>query len=363
MKNEASESEKLKRNLGKCWIRKLYLWWDHYNEEYLSSALNRPLIGLGRGEVILGSWDGMRKVLTISYRHIQEDVWLEVMETLRHEMAHQYVDEILRVTNQAPHGEAFCKACKMLRCSPHSRLMRSDRLVRQRADDRVLRVLKKVLSLASSPNEHEAHTAVQKAQHLLVKYNIDLVELDRERSFETRCLGEVKARRTSAELWLASLLNRFFFVEVIWTQSYDPRRDRTGSILQIYGTSQNLEMAEYVFGYLFTLLDGLWESYKVEAGIQSNAERQRYFSGVLEGFYRKLENQEKWLEKTQALVWKGDTQLKAFYQYLNPRVEKRYRTGVSPTEAYAHGFRKGHQVTIHRPISRVVVEKGRVLEE
>ena len=345
------QAERLKLDLRTAWTRKLYLWWGYYNEEYLSGALKRPVIRLGGGEGTLGSWDGTRRVLTVSDRHVERDAWLQVMETLRHEMAHQVVDEVLEAADEAPHGAAFREACRRLRCRPNPRATRADVGGGEAEDDRVVRVLKKVLSLASSPNEYEAQTAVQKARQLLVKYNIDLVELDRERRFETRCLGGVKGRRTSAELWLASLLNRFFFVEVLWVQSYDARRDRPGSILQIYGTPQNLDMADYVYGYLFALLDRLWKAYRVENDIRSNRERQRYFSGVLEGFYRKLEAQERRLEETRALVWKGDSRLKAFYRYLNPRVETRYGGGVNPTEAYRDGVREGRRVTIQRPIA------------
>ena len=344
------QSETLRLELRNAWTSKLLRWWHDYNDEYLSGALRPPIIQLGNQSQHLGQWDRARRTLSISAAHIERNPWLSVMETLRHEMAHQYAHEVLKAEDEGSHGEAFRQACEKLRCSPSPRAGETDLERPEGEEDKILRVLKKVLSLASSPNEHEAQAAMQKARGLLVKYNIDLVELDRDRRFETRSLGEVKGRHTSAELWLGSLLNRFFFVEVLWVQSYEARRDRPGTILQVYGTAQNLDMAGYVYDYLTGLLDSFWEAYKKEQGIQANRERQRYFAGVLEGFYRKLQDQEKDLTEHQALVWKGDAKLKAFYRYLNPSVVTRYGGGVMQTEAYRDGVEDGRKVTIHRPV-------------
>ena len=339
----------LKRRLHNEWNRQLYRWWDSYNREYLSQALGKPLIRIGEGEQELGSWNPQRRTLTISQAHILGDRWSSVMDTLRHEMAHQYVDEVLKPAGEGPHGPAFQKACQRLRCLPRPT---KESQKRDQQEDKIFRVLKKILSLAGSPNEHEAHAAVKKARYLLTKYSIDLVEFDRERHFSSRCLGRVKGRRMSYELWLASILNEFFFVEVLWAESYDARAGRSGSVLEIYGTTANLEMAEYVYHYLLDLLDRLWEEYKIRNGIQLNRERQRYFAGVLEGFYRKLQKQASTLDKTHALVWKGDPRLQSFYRYLNPRIQKRYWGGPSRTRAYEDGRREGGRVAIQKPIEK-----------
>ncbi|MDA2933114.1 DUF2786 domain-containing protein [Acidobacteria bacterium AH-259-D05] len=358
------ESDALRRKLRNSWNRKLYLWWHYYNQEYLTGALNKPLIRVGRAAQELGSWNGERRTLTISEAHIVRDPWLSVMDTLRHEMSHQYVEEVLKAKNEQPHGSAFHEACRRLRCVPRAESTREELANtkgRRVPEEKILRLLKKVLSLAGSPNEHEAQAAVEKARYLLVKYSIDLVKLDQERHFSMRCLGQVKGRRMSYELWLASILNEFFFVEVLWAESYDALRGQTGSVLQIFGTPANLEMAEYVYHYLLHLLDRLWEEYKAVTGLRPNRERQRYFAGVLEGFYRKLQKQETTLQKTYALVWKGDPKLREFYRYLNPKVQKRYWGGASRTRVYQDGRQEGKRVTIQRPIAEAGAGLGGLL--
>ena len=336
-------------DLHRSWIRKLYSWWRHYNEEYLGGVLRLPLIELGGAGEVLGSWDGSRRLLRIAASHIAADPWLRVMETLRHEMAHQYAGEVLQATDEAPHGEAFRRACAVLRCTPAARASSEDEHSRGESD-RLLQRLQKVLSLTDSPNEHEAETAVQKARRLLLKYNIDVVELDQQRSFGHRCLGSIKGRRASYELWLAAILQEFFFVETLWVPTYRAQEDKTGTVLEIYGTSANLDMAEYVYAYLCGLLQRLWLEYKTRQELPGNRERQRYWAGVLEGFHHKLREQEQAIASERALVWRGDGQLAAYYRHINPRVHTRYGSGVAESAAYRDGLEEGRRVQIHRPV-------------
>ena len=347
-----SRSEAIQEALRTSWIRKLMMWWKHYNSLYLDDALTMPVIRLGDGLSTLGHWQVEIRTLTISDAHIRRDAWVAVLDTLRHEMAHQYVHEVLGVHHEDPHGGSFRSACEKLRCSPSASTRKGDLDGEPTEDDRILRLLQKVLSLANSPNENEAQAAMQKAHQLLMKYNIDLVALDKKRRFEMRTLGEVKGRHTSAELWLGSLLGRFFFVEVLWLQSYDAHRDQFGSVMQVYGTPENLDMAAYVYAYLNRVLDELWKSYRQLNAVQNNRERQRYFAGVLAGFYKKLAAQADSLEQTEALIWKGDTQLQAFFRYNNPHVQTRQSGGVRATEAYRAGLQDGQNVVIHKPVAQ-----------
>ena len=348
--------------LYEAWNRKLYQWWHYYNEQYADEALRAPLISLSQAGHELGHWDGAHRRLTISARHIERDPWLEVMETLRHEMAHQYVDEMLRPSGdhhrsddppgpdadaERPHGAAFARACERLRCSARSRGKSSP----APQDDRILRVLQKILALGASPNEHEAQAAVNKARRLLLRYNVDLVELDRERAFEARTLGAVKGRRASYELWLALLLQDFFFVEALWVHSYEALAEKPGTVLRIYGTPTNLEMAAYVYDYLSGLLGRIWQAYKEREGLRGNRERQRFYAGVLEGFYHKLQEQETTIRAAGALVWRGDSQLRRYYRYLNPHVRTYRGRGVVASAAYRDGVQEGRQVEIRRPVA------------
>ena len=146
------------------------------------------------------------------------------------------------------------------------------------------------------------------------------------------------------------ILHEFFFVEVLWSPTYQPLSDREGTILQIYGTPANLDMAEYVYAFLSGLLGQLWAGYKERQGLRGERQRQAYYVGVLQGVYGALREQEGRISASQALVWKGDPRLQEYYRYLNPRVRVRRSGGVAATPAYQHGMEEGRRVRIHRPL-------------
>jgi hypothetical protein len=343
--------------LSNAWLRTLAKWWKHYNHEFLRDALRLPIIQLADSDQTLGAWHGTHRLLKISSRHIQRDPWSRVLDTLRHEMAHQFVDEVLQPADETAHGSAFADACERLRCD--SKASSQPDAASGHAgpqEERVIRLVRKLLSLAGSSNENEAQAAMRKARRLLLEYNIDLVRSDADRHFERRLLGEVKGRHPAWELWVAMLLSDFFFVEVLWAHSYDPGRDRQGTVLEIYGTRTNLEMADYVYGFLHGLLPRLWDRYRAAQGLMDNKERMRFYAGVTQGFHEKLAlqaRQGRVTEPEQAateLVWHGDDQLQDFYRYHNPRVVTRMTGGVAATDAFHHGVAAGRRVTIHRPV-------------
>ena len=341
------------RELTGAWTRALYRWWEHYDREYLRQALRRPQIRLGEGRTQLGSWDPALRRITISRRHILDDPWHEVMETLRHEMAHQYAGEVLGADGEPPHGPGFREACRRLRCDGEADTRPA--ADRPEPGGRVVERVKKLLSLAGSPNENEARAAMDKARRLLLKYNVDLVEADGERGFTRRRLGPVKGRHASWELWLAMILNDFFFVEVLWARSYAAGRDLEGTVLEVYGTPANADMAEYVHGYLTWLVRSLWDDYRAQRSLEGQRERMRYWAGLLQGFHDQLSRGRRAGSAAGAaseeLVWKGDARLRAYYRYHNPRVVTRQSAGVAATEAFDHGVEAGRRIRLRRPLS------------
>jgi hypothetical protein len=117
-------------------------------------------------------------------------------------------------------------------------------------------------------------------------------------------------------------------------------------------------MAHYVYDYLRTVMTSLWTHYRKVRRVPDQRQRQRYFAGVLDGFYRKLEQQERIIRETKALVWRGDSRLTAYFRHLNPRVRVCYSGGVAATEAYRAGVDDGRRVTLHRPIEEAKSSHG-----
>jgi len=338
--------------LQRDWVRQLQKFYELYNHNYAGKKLRRPLFRIGFGSERLGQWDRSVRTLTISAKHILEHPWESVLDTLRHEMAHQYVNEVMGLTGAPPHGETFAKACQVLRVDP-ARTRSAAGLGRIESSaverDRILSRVKLLLALAKSPNEHEAANAMRMANKYLLKYNLDLAQAEGPLEYETRHLGRCSARIQECEYVLAQILQEHFFVQVIWTFSYDAVADRKGRILQISGTPENLEMAEYVYHYVMNLTERLWESHRKGEEARGGT-RLQYLAGLLRGLQEKLDSQRLELKEQFGLIWLGDLQLKKYYRYINPYVRTTGTSGVSRGERFRAGLRDGRKITIHKGV-------------
>ena len=355
--------------LQASWIRQLAWHYDLINYQFLDSALRPPTFRLSESIRKLGEWNPVHRTLTIGFEHIWTNSWEAVLDTMRHEMAHQYVHEILGLVHAPPHGAAFELACKKLRCdaSATAEPDGTERLEESTAErDKILARIRDLFALAGSPNEHEAANAMRMAQKYLLKYNLELADLDRSRGYRMRFLGECSARTQEYEYTLSTILKKHFFVQVIWTHSYDARDDRAGKLLEIYGTPQNLDVAEYVYEYVMRVAESLWDERKHEL-VRSRAPGQRgtrlqYLAGLLRGLLQKLDSQQHELSEDHGLVWAGDERLKEFYRHHNPRIGSVSTSGVSRNGQFNAGVRDGREITIRRGVSDAAAERGRRIE-
>ena len=220
------------------WILQLYESWDFYNWYYVKKALKRPVIRLSSGSRTLGQWDSEQRTIFITRVHLERNPWHEVMDTLRHEIAHQFVSEVLLVDDEMPHGPAWREACRRLRVSPEATCSDHRKLLPDEDEEgthRLLSKFKKLMALSGSSNEHEARAAMAKAREFLTRHNLDELAQGGPKHYSTRHLGGIKGRVQSYEYRLASILNDFYFVEIIWDDGYDIRRDVKGRLLQIMG--------------------------------------------------------------------------------------------------------------------------------
>ncbi len=330
-------------------------FWRHYNWCYVGERLTQPSFRLDGAATRLGAWHRETRVISLSEAHVLRDPWMGVMETLRHEMAHQYVDEILGGDDSAPHGPKFKEACQLLRVSPHASgkggevtpvvggILEGDNPIREK--------ISKLLSLATSSNEHEAQLAMEKARYLLLKYNLSLQDVGEAGSrYGVRQLGRPRSRVQRYENAIASLLRDFFFVEVIWDRGYDPLSQKRGTFLKIHGTKLNLDMAEYAAVFLENLLPQLWRAHQKAVRLRSNAGRLHYYWGVVVGFSEKLRGQTDRLAREQALVWKQDPRLTEFYRYVHPRTIARQSAAVRVHGTFQDGIQDGREVRLNRPV-------------
>jgi hypothetical protein len=349
---EADEARRLTTELEVALLRELRASCHDINAAYFKRGLRPAEIRLSENARRLGQWDPERRCIEMSRPLLVSKPWGVVLEVLKHEMAHQYVHEILGRTDEPAHGPAFREVCERLGIDaraagmPHS----VDRAADGEEPVKILERIAQLLALAQSSNVHEAHAATSLAQKLMLKYNLDAAALGTRHGYHFRHLGVPSGRIGESERLLSVLLGEHFFVEVIWVPVYRPFEKKRGQVLEICGTLPNLEMAAYVHAFLTESAERLWNEHKRALGIKGNRDRRTYLAGVMEGFREKLEAETK-KHREHGLVWVGDADLEAYYRKRHPHIRHTRTAGQTRTEAHGAGRSAGRNLVLHRGIS------------
>lgn len=365
---EAMEQRALGAELERLLLRRLADAWRDLNYRHLRDKLRPPSIRLDDSARRWGAWDPSRRLITISRRQVLCYTWESVLETLRHEMAHQYVSEALGRDAEPPHGPAFQAACRRLLCDPAPRGSGGVPLFRpggagalEAPDDARLRRIQKLLALAdNNPDEHEARAAFARAGELMLKYNLDPSAQTRA-DYVHRLLGEPTGRVPHHRYLIAGILQEFFFVQCIWIDTYTVHTGVRGHSLEVMGKRRNVDMAEYVHDCLQRQAESLWQAYKRAQGITRRSAKREYLDGLLSGFRRQLrETSEQ--SAARGLVWLGDPGLKRFAQRRHPRTTSTRLGGVASGEVRADGVEAGKALRLHKPVGEgPTASRGRLL--
>ena len=174
----------------------------------------------------------------------------------------QYVDEVLCVRDEPAHGPAFKRVCEERGID--ARAAGAPQVPQDAAQNPVLERIAKLLALAESPNEHEAQAAMSAAQRLMLKHNIEAAVSGSTTSYCFRHLGKPTGRVSEHERRLAMLLDEFFFVQVIWVPVWRVTEAKRGSVLEVCGSRDNVELAAYVYDFLIYTSDALYRADRYE---------------------------------------------------------------------------------------------------
>lgn len=330
--------------LHRAWLDELLNAWHGFNKRHLGGALRPPTLQIDRSAARLGHWQRETRTLSLSHEHLLRHRWDDVLDTLKHEMAHQYVDEVLG-GDERPHGPRFAGACVLLE-------IRADASGTPSAGDdpaaKILRRVQKLLALATSANRHEAEAAMAAANTLLLRYNLELPQDAPRPGYEARRLGDSAAAIPLDWKLVSAILGEFFFVESIWVTTYNAPLDRHERRLEIMGSPENLEMAAFVHDFLHAAARRLWD--EARAGLSlAPGKRREFIAGVLMGFRDKLRS-ERDRNEAEGLVWLGDVDLDRYVPRRHPSVRSMGGGAVRHGRAHAAGRAAGEGLTLHRPV-------------
>jgi predicted SprT family Zn-dependent metalloprotease len=344
----AAEHARLSADLEAALVRELRLSYNDVNAAFFRRKLKPAAIELSDVASRLGRWVADHRTIEISRILVLGQSWGVVVEVLKHEMAHQFVYEVLGATAETAHGPAFQKLCTELGIDASASGMPAS-AERGGEEARVLERIARLLALAESANVNEAQAAMNAAQRLMLKYNLENAAAKTPRAYGFRHLGKPTGRVSESERLLGAILGKHFFVEVIWVPVYRPAEGKRGSVLEVCGTPANLEMAAYVHAFLTHTADHLWREHQQAKRIRGNRDRRTYLAGVMSGFMEKL-NQQRTAHKEEGLVWVKDADLDGFYRRRHPHIHHVRLAGMQRTEAHAEGQAAGRKIVLHRPV-------------
>jgi hypothetical protein len=322
-----------------------------------------------------GRWDRMVRTIQLSRSLLWDHPWFYVLGILRHEMAHQLLDEMENppLNPGRDHGDAFQWACQKLGVPAQfaratSNLQTATLDWRESKQDEVsekmLDKVRKLLALASSTNEHEALQAMNRVREIYAKYNLEQKSQAAANSNFFHVVISKKSKRIEAyEKKIIGILVGHFFVQVLMGSQYDPGSGNNYRQIEIIGTRENVLMAEYVYHFLMQQsLALVGQAAHEKQLVASRVARKSYRLGILEGFEEKLRTLEKSRAShaqgssdalvCQALVaFRSDRKLDDYIKMVYPRlVSRATNTQYIDGEAYVAGKSAGQRINLNRPV-------------
>lgn len=340
--------DQLGAELERAALRQIRETYAHYNGNLFRFALRPPVFELTRASGFFGRWVSETRTLQLDRKLLVDHSWGTLVEVLKHEMAHQYVDEVLGNPDGRPHGETFQQVCTERGidfAASGVPAASGDAFVASKTIERIA----KLLALAESPNLNEAQAAMTAARRLMLKHNIAQATASTAGRYAFRHIGRPTGRRSAAERVLGLILTEHFFVEVIWVPVWRPLEGKRGNVLEACGTLENLEIAAYVYDFLVHTADRLWREHKRVQGIRKDTERQSFLYGVMRGFRTKLEAEAR-AARAEGLVWVGDADLQRYYRTRHPYTRTTHVRPTSQGSAYRAGHAAGQKIVLHRGV-------------
>lgn len=383
-------------------VRELYREYNHILHQH-REHLRPAAIELFDSETHWGLWNPQTRIIQISRRLVREQPWFHVLGILRHEMAHQWVDEKIRGhVNVVPHrghdlgdhdrvrervhGVEFRMACARLgvpspfaksTCDLTSTMLDWRTEKRDETTERMLEKVRKLLSLANSSNEHEALLAMNRVREIYAKYNLEQVQDMRQDvksdEYVHLFLGDGKKQVQIHQRKIIGILVGHFFVQAIFGKMFNADTTEATSVVELIGTRENVLMADYVYNFLLQQTEfHLRETEKKVGRSLGRIGRQSFRLGLLSGFENKLQSaaENRSHERAEsanlivrALVqFEKDPHLKDYMRQVYPNLGTWRSSGHRIDRGvYSDGQIVGSSITLNRPVSGSDGNRGRFL--
>jgi predicted SprT family Zn-dependent metalloprotease len=357
--NKNLEFEKfILQGLKQEWIMTAGLYCADQNKNFKC-----PVFSLNDSKSFFGLWNLARYEISIQRNFALKESWEKIRHVLRHEMAHQYADVVLKQKNEPSHGKSFQKACKILRVSSKASFdLINDKTCFLNSNSCVSKI-KKLFSLSTSSNANEAELAMKKAHELMEKYNFDKIDISKEDYFSV-FLGKPGLRHFKEAYYLAGLLSRFYFVYPVWVPCFVKEKGKTGKILEISGRFSNVQIASYVYDYVNSYIDKVWVEFNSN-NLHGRYNKSDFAAGIIHGFSSKLEEKNNYSnyhsQSNLPAAIDSDPDLKPYLDWYYPKLSSKTKKSTVSKDIYEKGIKKGKELTISKGISENKFKDKKIL--
>lgn len=354
-----------------AWRRQLAQEYRHICWLYRLS-LKPPLFEISEGQSRAGSWSQGLDTLSLASWLIREHSWDVVLEVLKHEMSHQYIEHLGR-GDELPHGPAFQEACDRLGVHPEFRAAQGaiPRLLSKEGHKpgAMLDRVEKLFALAQSANEHEAALAMAKANAILRRYNLERLHRQSATDYDYLIINPGTKRIAAHQRLIAAILKDFFYVNVVIARQFEAASNEILRVIELTGAKENLAVAGHVYHFLIRRLEYLWQEYRKSTGAPGR-EKNSYWLGVLNGFREKLTLQDREAMRVtgnntdSSLICASDPGLIRYYRARYPRLRTVQHNGPRVhADTYQAGQQEGKQLVIHKGVAADSGNRGLLLAE
>ena len=209
-------------------------------------------------------------------------------------------------------------------------------------DNKIIEKIQKLMSLADSPNKHEAESAMAKAQELMTKHNIEMQSIENYDSEYVKEQTEGYSRATVESKYINNLLSEFFFVRLVSS------RGRGQTFLNIIGEKNNVKTALHMRVYLTNVFKSLWKEYKKENNAP-NGSKQSFYMGIMSGFTEVMNEKRAATCESMDMVLVNDPKVDDKVSELFPRLRKAStsRVNLNDSQAISAGHSQGRSLNVN----------------
>lgn len=266
--------------------------------------------------------------------HYPQDSLLLV---LRHEVAH-YLSYLQYGALIQDHGIEFRSICKQYGWddSSFATFSLNQTLIAKKRS--AATKITKLLNLSQSKNAHEASSALNKAQDLLIKWGIE--EQNEEDTYVAKRI--LKSKRVSQKMRsIAHILRKFCVSPII-------NKGKDYTYLELFGKEPHVEVAEYIGVVLDKVIEDLWSMEKSPGKLIGSHAKTSFIQGLEEGFLSKMNAQNSNQKALPVLENQLQEAQRLAYSSLSQSMTKTKRN----ESAFTSGQKQGSSLLIHPSIKK-----------